>query len=103
MADRLTAISDDADPHGYITVSMNRHLLTSHQSSGTNGDTIPEDSLDLVGLGAGAEDDDGVADSIWMDLGQAIETVPETQADNSHLPVLMVVADDQDFYYEEYW
>lgn len=80
-----------------------------------------DDSFDFSNLDNGASDsDDGTSESIWLDLGYPVDTdvqganstdwdflaeraegttADDGDGDNSVLPVLMVIADQQDFYH----
>ena len=70
------------------------------QATGSDGsaDTFHFQQLE------GTEADDGLRDSLWIDLDQPVEPLADDgpTCDPSANPVLMVLADQQDFYYDEY-
>ncbi len=70
------------------------------------------DAFDFTGVAAEADVADGVSDGIWIDLGYPTTDAETDQrlatddgggatADADPLPVLMVIADQQDFYFNE--
>lgn len=100
MSDQLTSFSEDDEIQSYVTISPRNLMALSYQTSGSAGEIPPDDSFDFTDMQNGAEDGDGIADGVWMDLGYEIATAPATRNEPLPDPVLMVVANG-DFHFDE--